>query len=101
MLKKMSALAFVVLIVTAACFAETYTGEASDRVKINLGATPWKFLKADPPNAQNITGVNEGPWTTVGIPHTWGDTLSFLNMASGRPGSGYGRHQLVQETFYA
>jgi beta-galactosidase len=89
MLKKICAAVFVALIMTAVCFAETYTGEPSGRVKINLGATPWKFLKLDPPNAQNPTGVNEGPWATVGIPHTWGDTLSFLNMASGGPGDGY------------
>jgi beta-galactosidase len=77
------------LVAIAAGYAETYYPEASNRLKINLGATPWKFVKADIPNAQNPAGVNEGAWQTVGIPHTWSDTLSFLNDGSGGPGSGY------------
>jgi hypothetical protein len=77
-----------IFFVTWICQAETYVGEPSNRVKINLGATPWKFTKSDPANAQNPT-FNDAAWQTVGIPHTWGDTLSFLNSAAGGPGPGY------------
>jgi beta-galactosidase len=89
MAKKICAAAFVALLMIVVCFAETYTGEPNNRIKINLGATPWKFIMSDPPGAQNATGVNEGPWATVGIPHTWSDTLSFLNNAASTSGPGY------------
>jgi beta-galactosidase len=79
----------VLFILNVPGYAQTYTGEASNRVKINLGASPWKFLKSDPPLAQNPT-LNDGSWKTVGIPYTWGDAESFLNMGAGGPGSGIG-----------
>ncbi len=55
----------------------------SNRVEINLGVTPWKFLKnMDPPGAQNPT-FDDSTWVDVGIPHTWNDADTFLNLASG------------------
>ena len=80
-----SFIAAVIVILSAAlgvCFAETYVGEASNRAKINLGETPWKFIRSDPLHAQD-TAFNDAAWSTVGIPHTWNDTNTFLNMASG------------------
>ena len=79
----------LVVMAATACLAETYSGEPSNRVKINLGATPWKFDIGDPANA-STAGFNDAAWTTVGIPHTWADMLSFLNMGSGGPGNGLG-----------
>lgn len=70
-------------------FAETYLPEPSSRVRINLGATPWKFIKSSPSGGPQDPGFNDASWQTVGIPHTWGDTLSFLNMSAGGPGPGY------------
>ncbi len=75
-------LAVVLLVMAAAGYSETYTGEASNRVKINLGETPWKFVKADPPNAQSAA-VSDAAWKDVGIPYTWCDSESFLNEPSG------------------
>ncbi|HMD68749.1 MAG TPA: hypothetical protein VKF42_07690, partial [Chitinivibrionales bacterium] len=73
---------FVVVLATATCFAETYVPEQSNRVKINFGATPWKFQRSDPANAQAIA-FNDAGWKNVGIPHTWNDTDTFENQNSG------------------
>ena len=60
------------------CHAETYVGEASNRVKINLGETPWKFIRSDPPNlAAKAPTYNDAAGIDVGIPHTWNDSESF------------------------
>ncbi len=72
----------VILCTAAACLAETYAPEPSNRVTINLGATPWKFLRSDPANAQNPT-FNDAAWKNVGIPHTWNDTDTYENQNSG------------------
>jgi hypothetical protein len=62
--------------------AETYTGEPSNRVKINLGETPWKFIRSNPANAKD-PAFNDATYPDVGIPYTWNDVESFLNMPSG------------------
>ena len=80
----------VVIVAAIACLAETYTPEPSNRIRINLGETPWKFTKGDPANAQSLT-LAEPTWSTVGIPHTWSDTESFNNQqGGGATGSMYG-----------
>jgi beta-galactosidase len=74
-------LSIAVLASAVFCLAETYSGEPSNRVKINLGETPWKFIKSDPPNAQGA--INDASWKDIGIPHTWNDTDTYINQASG------------------
>jgi hypothetical protein len=86
--KFLTAVLFAVLVPMVAAYAETYVPDPTIRVKINLGSTPWKFTRGDINGAQNAA-FNDAAWNTTGIPHTWGDTLSFLNMASGGPGNGY------------
>jgi hypothetical protein len=87
--KKLLATAlFVALASGVAAYGETYVPDPTIRLKINLGSTPWKFARLDPVGAQ-APSFNDAAWNTTGIPHTWGDTLSFLNMASGGPGNGY------------
>jgi hypothetical protein len=71
-----------------ATYAETYVPDPTVRLKINLGSMPWKFTRGDPIGASTTT-FNDAAWNTVGIPHTWSDTLSFLNQAAGGPGPGY------------
>ncbi|HUI92121.1 MAG TPA: DUF4982 domain-containing protein [Chitinivibrionales bacterium] len=94
--KKMSAAAFIIVIISAAlCFAETYTPEPSNRVKINLGETPWKFLRNDPAmngaSGPQAVGYNDSSWKTVGIPYTWNDTDTYVNEPSGGDdGTAYG-----------
>jgi beta-galactosidase len=70
------------MIFTTLAFSETYTPESSNRVTINLGATPWKFTKMDPNGAQTPT-FNDAAWKEVGIPHTYDDTGTYLNMSMG------------------
>ena len=83
MLKKLLAsIAFVLFISAVACYAVTYTGEASNRIKINLGDTPWKFLKGDPVNAQS-PAVSDATWKDVGVPYTPNDDDTFVNGESG------------------
>ncbi|HUI92228.1 MAG TPA: DUF4982 domain-containing protein [Chitinivibrionales bacterium] len=71
-----------VFLVAAACFAETYTPEPSNRVVINLGETPWKFTKTDVVGGQN-TSYSDASWKDVGVPHTYDDTGTFVNMSMG------------------
>lgn len=66
----------------AAALAEVYTGEPSNRVKINLGSTSWKFIKSDPVGAESPS-YNDGAGQDVGIPHTWNDKETYLNIQSG------------------
>jgi beta-galactosidase len=83
MFKKMLAAAsMIVFISSVAGYAQPYTGEPSNRVKINLGETPWKFWKGDPNGAQGMA-FNDAGWKNVGIPHTWNDTDTYINQASG------------------
>jgi beta-galactosidase len=81
---------FCAALLPAVVQAETYYPQETNRVKINLGATPWKFTKGDVINAQNPT-LNDTAWSTVGVPHTWSDTESFNNQSGGgATGSMYG-----------
>jgi beta-galactosidase len=86
--KSAGALGMVLLFVFGVALAEIYTPEPSNRVKINLGATPWKFISGDVSGADGVA-FNDGAWQTVGIPYHWGDMLSFLNDGTGGPGNGY------------
>jgi beta-galactosidase len=83
MLKKLLASVACVLFISAVvCYAEIYTPEASNRVKINLGETSWKFLKSDPANAQSPT-VSDATWKDVGVPYTPNDDDTYVNGESG------------------
>ncbi len=79
----------IVLLTTAAGYSETYTGEASNRVKINFGATPWKFSKTDPP-APRRPQFTEAAWKDVGLPHTWNENDIYVNMPAGGPAPNMG-----------
>ncbi len=76
------------MVAAIAGYAETFVLDPSIRPRINLGSTPWKFTRGDPIGASTVA-FSDAAWGTVGIPHTWGDTLSFLNMGAGGPGNGY------------
>jgi beta-galactosidase len=73
-------------IMATAGLAEVYKGEASNRVKINMGSTPWKFIKGDPQQAQGMA-FNDGGWTTVGVPHCWNDMDTYTNTDAGTGGA--------------
>jgi beta-galactosidase len=76
--------AICIALAASFCRSETYVPDPGIRLKINLGATPWKFTKGDPINAQTVA-LNDAAWRTVGIPYTWDDSCSFLNMGAGGP----------------
>ena len=76
-----SASVLVFLLITA-CSAEVYSGEPSNRGKINFGATPWKFIKANPTGASD-SAFNDAAWQNVGIPHCMNDSDTYINEQSG------------------
>ena len=90
--------------ISAVTVAETYTGEPSNRVKINLGITPWKFTKGDPIGAKDAA-FNDAAWKNVGIPHCWNDDDSYTNMESGGgsmyAGIGWYRKHFTLDNSYA
>ncbi|HUI92119.1 MAG TPA: DUF4982 domain-containing protein [Chitinivibrionales bacterium] len=79
---KMVPVLLAVLALAAVCCAQTYTGEPSNRVKVNMSTAPWKFTKGDPASAQSPS-FSDAAWSDVGIPHTWSDTESFNNQSGG------------------
>src|SRR5271157_5495550 len=72
----------VTMLASVSGFAETYTGEANNRVTINMGVTPWLFVKSDPIGAQ-AAAFNDAAWKQIGVPHTYNDTDTFINQQSG------------------
>ncbi|WP_176065814.1 discoidin domain-containing protein [Anaeromyxobacter diazotrophicus] len=67
----------------------TATVPPSNRVAINLGETPWRYLKdRDPADAMNPdyddTAANtREAWSSVGVPQSPSDDDTFLNLPSG------------------
>jgi hypothetical protein len=83
--------AAAVLLVVALALTATNaaTVDQGNRLKINFGATPWKFIRGDAINGQGLT-TNDAAWTTVGLPHTWNENDIFVNMAAGGPAPNMG-----------
>ena len=81
-MQKQPLILILVSLILSACSAETYTPEPSNRVTINLGETPWKFTKSDLVGSQNPS-FGDAAWKDVGIPHTYDDTGTFVNMSMG------------------
>jgi beta-galactosidase len=88
-MKTAFSMAVIVALAAAMCFAETYVPDPGIRLKINLGASAWKFAKGDPQGASTVA-YNDAGWRNVGIPYTWDDSCTFLNMASGGTDGNFG-----------
>ena len=84
-LKPSILIALAVCVFTQSGWAETYQGEPSNRVKINLGATPWKLIQSDAVGAQALA-YNDASGKDVGLPHCMGEDAMFSNTASGGGG---------------
>lgn len=56
---------------------------ASNRVEINLGATPWRYLKDSDPQTAMAPAFDDSAWSLVGVPQSPSDQDTFLNMESG------------------
>src|SRR5690348_14136288 len=65
-------------IVAALTFA-ILSARADDRQILNFNPD-WKFLKANPTNAQ-VVKFDDSKWTTVSTPHTYNDTDTFDDFA--------------------
>ncbi|MDF2540557.1 MAG: outer rane adhesin like protein [Herbinix sp.] len=54
--------------------------EQSKRKTINLGDTPWKFMKSDLKKDEVIlSDYNDDAWKNVGVPHCFNDMDTFTN----------------------
>ena len=78
-------IAFIACFFAQSVLAETYTGEPSNRVKINLGATAWKLVKSDAIGAQALA-YNDASAADIGVPNSMGEDAMFSNTASGGGG---------------
>jgi beta-galactosidase len=56
---------------------------ASNRVDVNMGVTPWKFLQSKDPGGAQAPTFDDSTWIDTGIPHTWNDVDTFVNGESG------------------
>ncbi|VVD79838.1 Beta-galactosidase BoGH2A [Pandoraea aquatica] len=77
---------------------------ASGRVKINLGATPWKFLGDTEPDGVSQAGFDDSGWKNVGIPHSMNEDNMFSNTQSGGDvphGRGWYRKHFKLDKSYA
>jgi beta-galactosidase len=66
---------------------------ASNRVTINLGATPWKLVQSDPQmtaTGPQTASYNDAAAMEVGIPHSFNEDQSFVNNKSGGGNTPYG-----------
>lgn len=59
--------------------AVAFSANADDRQVLNFNPD-WKFLKANPTNAQ-LPKFDDRKWTTVSTPHTYNDTDTFDDFA--------------------
>ncbi|HUB65938.1 MAG TPA: DUF4982 domain-containing protein [Candidatus Methylacidiphilales bacterium] len=50
----------------------------------------WKFIKADPPQAQ-MENFDDSSWTTVSAPHTFNDTDTFIHWSVAAQGGEIGQ----------
>ncbi|HTX20446.1 MAG TPA: DUF4982 domain-containing protein [Candidatus Aquilonibacter sp.] len=57
----------------------SFNALADGRLELNFNPD-WKFIKADPTNAQ-LPGFNDKSWTTVSTPHTYNDVDTFDHFA--------------------
>ncbi len=54
---------------------------AAPRKIIDLGNTPWLFLRGDPYPAARDTAFDDAAWTKVGVPHCFNDTDTYQNLS--------------------
>ncbi|CAE6971249.1 Beta-galactosidase [Paraburkholderia nemoris] len=60
----------------------------SNHIKINLGATPWRYVKDVDDRNSMQPAFDDSGWQTIGVPQTPADNDTFLNTGSGG-GQGY------------
>jgi len=78
--------ALIIALVGSPIRADLYQPEANSRCSINLGDSPWKFLKEDPFPAAESPSYDDSSWTDVGVPHCFNDQDTFVNVGAGVKG---------------
>ena len=63
--------------------AAPFRPDPGNRVKLSLGDTGWKFIKDDPYPQAKEPSFDDQSWETVGIPHCFNDTDTYLNIRRG------------------
>ncbi len=57
---------------------------ASNRLDIDLGQTPWKYIKdVDNPDFSKPSAIDDSSWDSKGVPQSPSDNDTFINTASG------------------
>ncbi|MBN3725617.1 DUF4982 domain-containing protein [Burkholderia sp. Ac-20379] len=55
----------------------------SNHIVINLGATPWKYLKDNDDPSYANPAFDDSKWQSIGVPQTPADNDTFINIESG------------------
>ncbi|MFL9869330.1 discoidin domain-containing protein [Paraburkholderia fungorum] len=77
------ALLWVLLVFAAVHAVASDDLPASNRIRINLGQTPWRYVKdVDDPGSMQ-PGFDDSGWQSVGVPQTPSDNDTFINTKSG------------------
>src|ERR1700679_3638376 len=87
---------FFSLFIFAVSFLISPGAFAGGRLELNFNPG-WKFIKADPANAQS-PDFNDNDWTTVSTPHSFNDVDTFDNF--GLPGLRGEENQWSGRTWY-
>src|SRR4051812_21658927 len=65
--------------------------DASNRVKINMGDSGWKFIKSDGVvSTVSSPNYNDNSWNDVSVPHSYNDIDTFVNTNAGIGGMYHG-----------
>ena len=80
--KKLFAVIYILSSIISISNSGQYVPKQNNRKVINLGDTPWKFIKQDISGAQNPS-YNDSSWQDVGIPHCYNDMDTFQNIETG------------------
>jgi beta-galactosidase len=80
-MKRRLTIAFVLLVVSSTCFANSRPGK---RVAFNQG---WRFHLGDVANAQD-TGLDDSQWRQLDLPHDWSIEGEFSENAPSGTGGG-------------
>lgn len=55
----------------------------SNHIKLNLGATPWKYIKDVDNTSFSDPAFDDSQWQSIGVPQTPADNDTFINTQSG------------------
>jgi hypothetical protein len=80
-LKALTACSLAVPLLPGAIGRHCIAASEASRKTIDMGDTPWLFLKGDPYPAAQKPEFDDASWTEVGVPHCFNDTDTYQNLA--------------------